>query len=77
LYGNHPEEIFSTKFLWSKLDYIHLNPVRARLVEKASHYTYSSAINYVEGHCILDITVVNNPVINVKNDNAFWKSIVW
>lgn len=42
-YGNHPEEIYSEKFLWSKLDYIHLNPVRAGLVEKASHYKYSSA----------------------------------
>ena len=27
-YGNHPEEIYSTKFMWSKLDYIYLNPVR-------------------------------------------------
>ncbi|EKT3958666.1 transposase, partial [Flavobacterium psychrophilum] len=26
-YGNHPEEIYSNKFMWSKLDYIHLNPV--------------------------------------------------
>lgn len=36
-YGNHPEEIYTNKFMWSKLDYIHLNPVRAGLVEKASH----------------------------------------
>ena len=33
--------------MWSKLDYIHLNPVRAGIVEKASHYSYSSASNYV------------------------------
>jgi REP element-mobilizing transposase RayT len=76
-YGNHPEEIYSQKFLWSKLDYIHLNPVRAGLVEKASHYLYSSALNYVTGDGLLDITIADNPVVNVHSDNAFWKSIVW
>jgi REP element-mobilizing transposase RayT len=25
-YGNHAEEIFFNKFMWAKLDYIHLNP---------------------------------------------------
>jgi REP element-mobilizing transposase RayT len=35
-YGNHPEEIYTNKFMWSKLDYIHLNPVRAAIVEKVS-----------------------------------------
>ncbi len=76
-YGNHPEEVYSTKFLWSKLDYIHLNPVRSGLVEKASQYKFSSAQNYVEGSGIIDITLVDNPVMNVHNDDAFWKSIVW
>lgn len=77
-YGNHPEEIFGKKYLWSKLDYIHLNPVRAGLVEKASHYLYSSATNYVlEQGVLKDVTIVENPVINVHSDNAFWKSIVW
>jgi REP element-mobilizing transposase RayT len=33
-YGNHAEEIYTNKFMWSKLDYIHLNPIRAGLVEK-------------------------------------------
>lgn len=37
-YGNYLEEIYSASFMWSKLDYIHLNPVRAGIVEKASHY---------------------------------------
>ena len=27
--GNHAEEIYSEKFMWSKIDYIHFNPVRA------------------------------------------------
>ena len=64
-YGNHPEEIFSEKFFWSKLDYIHLNPVRAGIVVKASHYLYSSASNYVNDYGIITITKVDNPVIDV------------
>ena len=38
---NHPEEIYSDKFFYQKLDYIHLNPVRAAL--HAEDYVYSSA----------------------------------
>ncbi len=33
---------------WTKLKYIHNNPVKAGLVEKPIDYKYSSAINYVE-----------------------------
>lgn len=43
---NHPEEIFSQSFLRSKLDYIHLNPVRAGLVSHPGDYLYSSAADY-------------------------------
>lgn len=43
---NHPEEIFSHSFLRSKLNYIHLNPVRAGLVSAPADYLYSSAANY-------------------------------
>lgn len=54
-YGNHPEEIYSSKFMWSKLHYIHLNPVRAGIVMKASHYIYSSAVIMlmIQVYCIL------------------------
>src|SRR5690606_6977557 len=45
-YGNHAEEIFTLKFMWDKLNYIHLNPVRAGIVEKGNQYLYSSAGNY-------------------------------
>lgn len=64
-YGSHPEEIYSEKFFWSKLDYIHLNPVRAGIVSKASHYIYSSASNYVNDAGIIEITKLDNPVIDV------------
>ena len=40
------EEIFSKAFFDSKLNYIHLNPVRAGLVEKEEEYLLSSAGDY-------------------------------
>ena len=64
-YGNHAEEIYSEKFMWSKLDYVHLNPVRAGIVVKASHYLYSSASNYVTNQGLLNIELVDNPIIDV------------
>ena len=76
-YGNHPKEIYSQDFLWTKLNYIHLNPVRAGIVKKASDYIYSSASNYVEGTGLIDVTIVDNPVIDVLKTNSFWKSIAW
>jgi putative transposase len=41
--GYHGEEIFSGDFLASKINYIHMNPVRAGIVEKAEEYLFSSA----------------------------------
>lgn len=66
-YGNHPEEIYSNRFMWSKLDYIHLNPVRAGLVEKASYYKYSSASNYVNDIGLVEIEKADNPIVDVTN----------
>lgn len=68
-YGNHPEEIYNNKFMWSKLDYIHLNPVRAGIVEKASHYTYSSATNFVNDVGLISIVKADNPIVDVMNLN--------
>ena len=76
-YGNHPEEIFSEKFFWSKLDFIHLNPVRAGIVVKASHYLYSSASNYVNDYGIITITKVDNPVIDVLKPQSISNIYNW
>jgi len=76
-YGNHAEEIYSDKFLWSKLDYIHLNPVRQGIVEKASEYIYSSAKNYVLGEGLVDVSIIDNPIIDPLKKDSFWKSIQW
>ena len=72
-YGNHAEEVYSHKFMWSKLDYIHLNPVRAGIVEKASHYRYSSASNYVNNEGLVTIEIVDHPVIDVLKKASITK----
>jgi hypothetical protein len=43
---NHAIELFRTEMIETKMTYIHENPVRAGLVEKAEDYLYSSARNY-------------------------------
>lgn len=70
-YGNHAEEIFSNSFLWSKLDYIHMNPVKAGIVEKAREYRYSSASNYVENKGLIAVELADNPVVDVLKPNTF------
>jgi REP element-mobilizing transposase RayT len=72
-YGNHAEEIFTTHFLWSKLDYIHLNPVRSGIVIKIDDYVYSSASNYTTGTGIIKVELVENPIVNVLNPVSFEK----
>jgi REP element-mobilizing transposase RayT len=47
--GSHPEAIFTEKFAKQKMDYIHLNPVRAGLVVTAEEWPYSSARAYLLG----------------------------
>lgn len=44
------EVIRNEKMFWTKLQYIHKNPVEAGLVLKPEDYKYSSARNYVCGH---------------------------
>lgn len=41
--GYHGEEIFSTEFFEIKVNYIHMNPVKAGIVEKEEEYLLSSA----------------------------------
>jgi REP element-mobilizing transposase RayT len=47
--GSHPEAIFTEKFAKQKIDYIHLNPVRAGIVKTAEEWIYSSARAYLLG----------------------------
>ncbi len=45
---NYPIELSSPKWIKARFDYIHLNPVRAGLVNLPEHYVYSSACDYVK-----------------------------
>lgn len=47
--GSHPEAIFTETFARQKLDYIHMNPVKAGLVETPDQWVYSSARAYILG----------------------------
>ena len=46
---NHPIELSSNDMIDQKLGYIHNNPVKAGIVEKAEDYLYSSARDYYTG----------------------------
>jgi len=54
----HPIELSSNGWIRQKLDYIHLNPVKAGIVARPEQYLYSSASNYVNGTGLLDVTVM-------------------
>jgi REP element-mobilizing transposase RayT len=53
--GNHPIEILSSKIFEQKLNYIHINPVKQGIVEKAEDYLYSSARNFAELASVMEI----------------------
>jgi hypothetical protein len=63
--------------MWSKIDYIHFNPVRAGIVLKPQDYIYSSASYYVYGKGLLDVEIAQNPVVNVANPNSILKYICY
>ena len=72
-YGNHAEEIYTMSFMWDKLNYIHFNPIRTGIVEKAQHYLYSSASNYVEGKGLVNVELVDHPIVNTHKPNELGK----
>ena len=52
--GNHAIEVFTEKFIWGKINYIHENPVRAGLVKQQWDWVYSSASNYQDEESVLE-----------------------
>jgi REP element-mobilizing transposase RayT len=54
---NYIEQIYSYTFFKQKLDYIHMNPVRQEIVERAEDYLYSSARNYAGISGVIDVIV--------------------
>jgi len=63
---SHAEEIYSNAFIEQKIEYIHNNPVRSRIVSKPEDYIFSSARNYAEIENILEITIVTRRWKTVK-----------
>lgn len=56
---NHPIMLQHTKFTRQKLDYLHNNPVTAKLVDTAERYVYSSAKDYVGEQGLLPVVVLD------------------
>lgn len=59
--------------MWSKLDYLHLNPVRAGYISKASDYIYSSASNYIKDCGLLSIEKAENPVVDILDSKSVFR----
>jgi putative transposase len=55
---NKPIELWSSKVIDQKVDYIHNNPVEAGFVTEPEHWKYSSAIDYSGGKGIIEIDYV-------------------
>ena len=59
---NHPVELVSPKWIAQKLNYIHLNPVRADWVDEAEQYRYSSARSYVGKDGLIEVVLLELPM---------------
>jgi putative transposase len=54
----HAIEVWSGNVIQQKLDYIHQNPVKARIVTTAESYYWSSAIDYSGGKGVVKIELI-------------------
>ncbi|MFZ1704805.1 MAG: transposase [Saprospiraceae bacterium] len=64
--SNHPIELESPFFINQKLNYIHNNPVRARIVDLPNEYVFSSARDYLGIPGILHVEI-----LDVGNDIGY------
>jgi REP element-mobilizing transposase RayT len=58
-HDNHPMELITEKFISQKLNYIHLNPVRAGFVGNSEDWLYSSASNYLYKQSLIEIDILD------------------
>lgn len=56
--GYHAEEVFSNRWIKQKINYIHQNPVKEKIVTEPEHYYFSSARNYADLDSALQVEVV-------------------
>lgn len=57
-HDNHAIELISNKFIDQKINYIHMNPVKAGIVSCPEQYIYSSALNYNDENGLLEVIIV-------------------
>ncbi|MFT5132143.1 MAG: putative transposase [Gammaproteobacteria bacterium] len=53
--GVHPVLVADHKMLQQRVDYIHNNPVKRGYVDKAEHWRYSSARNYLGDEGLIEV----------------------
>jgi REP element-mobilizing transposase RayT len=53
--GVHPELIQGDTMMKQKIDYIHFNPIKRGYVDKAEHWRYSSARDYLGQQGLLEV----------------------
>lgn len=63
--GNHAIELYSERFVWDKINYIHNNPVKSGFVLKPEDWLYSSARNYYGLDNLLQIECLPQRLITV------------
>lgn len=56
--GYQAEEIFSARWIRQKINYIHQNPLKHKIVLKAEDYYFSSARNYAGMEYALEVCVL-------------------
>ena len=64
-HDNHPIALYSPHVIRQKLDYIHHNPVEAKIVAKPEHYLMSSASNYLNGEGLIEVSILEDIWNNV------------
>lgn len=56
--GVHPVECYNREVFYQKLEYIHLNPVKAGFVFNAEDWVYSSAIGYSNNSGMIELSYI-------------------
>jgi len=56
--GYHAIQLENNAMIDQRIDYIHMNPVRALIVEKPEDYLYSSARNFASMEGLIETDVV-------------------
>ena len=63
--GNQAKLLYSNKFIWEKLKYIHNNPVKKGLYDEEENYKFSSATNYAGLESLLNIECLSRQLITI------------